>query len=81
MKSYPAIGIRPIIDARRLGIRDELEGKTRAMAEAAKKLFEENKHKIEYYIEDWLTYKKEKLMTVEEAVYYKYLLFLHNDLG
>ena len=42
MQTYPAIGIRPIIDARRLGIRDELEGKTREMAEAAKKLIEKN---------------------------------------
>ena len=42
MKTYPVIGIRPIIDARRLGIRDELEGKTRAMAEAAKELIEKN---------------------------------------
>lgn len=38
MNSYPVIGIRPIIDARRLGIRDELEGKTAAMAQAAAKL-------------------------------------------
>lgn len=42
MTLYPTIGIRPIIDARRLGIRDELEGKTRAMAEAAKELIEKN---------------------------------------
>lgn len=42
MQTYPAIGIRPIIDARRLGIRDELEGKTRQMAEAAKELIEKN---------------------------------------
>lgn len=42
MQKYPVIGIRPIIDARRLGIRDELEGKTRSMAEAAKKLIEEH---------------------------------------
>ena len=27
MKSYPAIGIRPIVDSRRMGIRDALEGK------------------------------------------------------
>lgn len=40
MKSYPAIGIRPIVDSRRMGIRDALEGKVREMAEAAKKLFE-----------------------------------------
>ena len=42
MKSYPAIGIRPIVDSRRMGIRDALEGKVREMAEAAKKLIEEN---------------------------------------
>ncbi len=42
MQTYPAIGIRPIIDARRLGIRDALEGKTHEMAMAAKKLLEEN---------------------------------------
>lgn len=42
MNTYPAIGIRPIIDARRLGIRDVLEGKTRQMAEAAKELIEKN---------------------------------------
>ena len=42
MNNYPAIGIRPIIDARRLGIRDELEGKTRSMAEAAAKLISDN---------------------------------------
>ena len=29
MKSYPAIGIRPIVDSRRMGIRDALEGKVR----------------------------------------------------
>ena len=40
MKSYPAIGIRPIVDSRRMGIRDALEGKVREMAEAAKKLIE-----------------------------------------
>lgn len=42
MKSYPAIGIRPIVDSRRLGIRDALEGKVREMAEAAKVLIEQN---------------------------------------
>ena len=42
MNTYPAIGIRPIIDARRLGIRDELEGKTAQMARAAKDLLEKN---------------------------------------
>ncbi len=41
---YPAIGIRPIIDGRRgpMRLRESLEGQTMAMAEAAKKLFEEN---------------------------------------
>ena len=41
---YPAIGIRPIIDGRRgpMQLRESLEGQVRAMAEAAKKLFEEN---------------------------------------
>jgi L-fucose isomerase len=42
MKAYPKIGIRPIIDGRRLGIRESLEEKTMAMAEAAKLLIEEN---------------------------------------
>jgi L-fucose/D-arabinose isomerase len=42
MTTYPKIGIRPIIDGRRLGIRESLEEKTRAMAEAAKQLIEEN---------------------------------------
>jgi L-fucose isomerase len=42
MKTYPKIGIRPIIDGRRLGIRESLEDKTMAMAEAAKLLIEEN---------------------------------------
>lgn len=36
----PAIGIRPIIDARRLGIRDALEDKCAEMAKAAKELIE-----------------------------------------
>jgi L-fucose isomerase len=42
MKNYPAIGIRPIVDSRRLGIRDALEGKVREMAVAAKTLIEQN---------------------------------------
>lgn len=42
MKNYPVIGIRPIVDSRRLGIRDSLEGKVREMSEAAKALIEEN---------------------------------------
>lgn len=41
---YPVIGIRPTIDGRRgpLKVRESLEKQTMAMAEAAKKLFEEN---------------------------------------
>lgn len=41
---YPVIGIRPTIDARRgaLQVRESLEAQTRAMAEAAAKLFQEN---------------------------------------
>lgn len=40
MKNNPVIGIRPIIDARQMGIREALEGKTRTMAENAKQLIE-----------------------------------------
>ena len=41
---YPVIGIRPCIDGRRgpLKLRERLEDQTMAMANAAKKLFEEN---------------------------------------
>jgi L-fucose isomerase len=39
---YPKIGIRPIIDGRRRGIRESLEDQTRAMAMAAKALIEAN---------------------------------------
>ncbi|MBR7160033.1 MAG: L-fucose isomerase [Clostridia bacterium] len=41
---YPVIGIRPIIDGRRgpMKLRESLEGQVMALAEAAKKLFEEN---------------------------------------
>lgn len=42
MKNYPVIGIRPIIDSREMGIREMLEGKTRTMAENARKLIESN---------------------------------------
>lgn len=42
MKSYPAIGIRPIVDSRRMGIRDALEDKVAQMAESARQLIEEN---------------------------------------
>lgn len=40
MKSYPKIGIRPIIDGRLFGVREGLEGKTMSMAMAAKELIE-----------------------------------------
>lgn len=39
---YPKVGIRPIIDGRRLGIRESLEGKTMAMALSVKALIETN---------------------------------------
>ena len=41
---YPAIGIRPIVDGRQgpMQLRESLEGQVWAMANAAKKLFEEN---------------------------------------
>ncbi len=41
---YPVIGIRPIVDGRRgpMMLRESLEDQVMAMAEAAKKLFEEN---------------------------------------
>jgi len=42
MKNYPAIGIRPIVDSRRMGIRDALEGKVAQMAQSAKRLIEEH---------------------------------------
>lgn len=42
--SYPVIGIRPVIDARRgfLKVRENVEDQTMNMAKAAKKLFEDN---------------------------------------
>ena len=42
--AYPKIGIRPIVDGRRgpLKLRESLEDQVMAMAQAAKKLFEEN---------------------------------------
>ncbi len=40
-KSLPKIGIRPIIDGRRRGVREALEGRTMRMAEAAARLFSE----------------------------------------
>jgi len=39
---YPKIGIRPVIDGRRYGVRESLEEQTVRMANAAKKLIEEN---------------------------------------
>ena len=41
---YPVIGIRPIVDGRRgpMQLRESLEDQVMAMANAAKKLFEEN---------------------------------------
>lgn len=41
---YPVIGIRPTIDGRRgpLKVRESLEEQTMGMAQAAKKLFEDN---------------------------------------
>ena len=42
--SYPVIGIRPVIDARKgvLDVRGSLEDQTMSMARKAKKLIEEN---------------------------------------
>jgi L-fucose/D-arabinose isomerase len=40
-KSLPKIGIRPIIDGRRRGVREALQGRTMRMAEAAARLFSE----------------------------------------
>ena len=42
--TYPKIGIRPVVDGRRgpLKLRESLEDQVMAMAQAAKKLFEEN---------------------------------------
>ncbi len=39
---YPRIGIRPVIDGRQFGVREDLEEQTVNMANAAKKLIEEN---------------------------------------
>ena len=41
---YPVIGIRPVVDGRRgpMQLRESLEAQVMAMANAAKKLFEEN---------------------------------------
>lgn len=42
MKNYPVIGIRPIVDSRRLGIRDALEEKVLSMAQSAQKIIQKN---------------------------------------
>lgn len=39
---YPRIGIRPVIDGRQFGVREDLEEQTMNMANAAKKLIEKN---------------------------------------
>ncbi|MFD1484230.1 L-fucose isomerase [Lacticaseibacillus baoqingensis] len=44
MSNYPKIGIRPTIDGRQGGIRESLEAKTMAMANAAKDLIESSLH-------------------------------------
>lgn len=44
MAYYPKIGIRPTIDGRQGGVRESLEQKTMAMAEAAKQLIESSLH-------------------------------------
>ncbi len=40
--SLPKVGIRPVIDGRRKGVREALENQTMNMAKAAKKLIEQN---------------------------------------
>ena len=42
MKNYPKIGIRPVIDGRRRGVRESLEQKTMGMAESVAKFYSEN---------------------------------------
>ncbi|MBR3691821.1 MAG: hypothetical protein IKL89_03870, partial [Clostridia bacterium] len=42
MGSYPKIGIRPIIDGRRKGIRESLEDKTAGLAKAVADLLSAN---------------------------------------
>ena len=39
---YPRIGIRPVIDGRQFGVREDQEEQTMNMAYAAKKLIESN---------------------------------------
>ena len=42
MKTYPKIGIRPTIDGRQGGVRESLEGKTMALAQAVADLITKN---------------------------------------
>ena len=42
MKKHPKIGIRPTIDGRQGGVRESLEGKTMALAQAVANLISEN---------------------------------------
>ena len=42
MNKYPKIGIRPTIDGRQGGVRECLEEKTMALANAVKELIEKN---------------------------------------
>ena len=42
MNKYPKIGIRPTIDGRQGGVREALEEKTMALANAVKNLIESN---------------------------------------
>ena len=42
MKNYPKIGIRPVIDGRRRGVRESLEQKTMGMAQSVAKFYSEN---------------------------------------
>ena len=42
MNGFPKVGIRPIIDGRRRGVREALEGQTMKMAETAAKLISSN---------------------------------------
>ena len=42
MKNYPKIGIRPVIDGRRRGVRESLEAKTMGMAQEVAKFYAEH---------------------------------------
>jgi len=48
--SMPKIGIRPVIDGRRKGVRESLENQTMQMAKNAAKLFSENVKILALYI-------------------------------